>query len=154
MNNIQKKEINGKILYTGITAGIENLLEYQDKLDEINVFPVPDGDTGTNMCFTLLPIIEECSSEITDNIDNTINIIANSALDSARGNSGVIIAQFFHGMRKALSGLESANINDFANALKIGYQSAHDSLLKPEEGTIITVMRDVANTADELIKNM
>jgi len=153
MNNTKRTEINGKLLYAGITAGINNLLEYQDKLDEINVFPVPDGDTGTNMCFTLLPIIEECATEITDSVDKTINIIADSALDSARGNSGAIIAQFFHGMRKALSGSESANIQDFALALKVGYQSANDSLLKPEEGTIITVMRDVSNISQELIKN-
>ena len=77
MDNIKPTEINGKLLYAGITAGINNLLEYQDKLDEINVFPVPDGDTGTNMCFTLLPIIEECSSSITDSIDVTINISKN-----------------------------------------------------------------------------
>ena len=148
-----KKEIDGHILYTGIVAGVENLLEYQDKLDEINVFPVPDGDTGTNMCFTLLPIIEECSSKITSSVNDTINVIADSALDSARGNSGTIIAQFFHGMRKALSGLETATIHDFASALKIGYQSANDSLLNPEEGTIITVMRDVSDTAQALIAN-
>ena len=148
-----KKQIDGFVLYEGISAGVRNLLEYQDKLDEINVFPVPDGDTGTNMCFTLLPIIEDCQKSITSSVDHTVNIIANSALDSARGNSGTIIAQFFHGMRKALSGLETAEINDFASALKIGYQSANDSLLNPEEGTIITVMRDVANTAEKLIEN-
>ena len=145
MDNNKTENINGKILYTGISAGVKNLLEYQDKLDEINVFPVPDGDTGTNMCFTLLPIIEDCPTEIPNDIDTSINFIANTALDSARGNSGTIIAQFFHGMRKALSGLEFANINNFADALQVGYQSANDSLLNPEEGTIITVMRDVSN---------
>ena len=79
-------------------------------------------------------------------------LIANTAIDSARGNSGTIIAQFFHGMRKSLRELKVANINDFAAALQVGYQSANDSLLKPEEGTIITVMRDVATTANDLIK--
>jgi len=148
-----KKEIDGYILYAGIVAGVRNLLEYQDKLDEINVFPVPDGDTGTNMCFTLLPIIEDCKPEISESIQHTINVIAKSALASARGNSGTIIAQFFHGMSKALVGIDSANINNFATALKAGYQSAHDSLLDPEEGTIITVMRDVANTAEKIIEN-
>ena len=151
--NQNKKEIDGHILYMGIVAGVQNLLEYQDKLDEINVYPVPDGDTGTNMCFTLLPIVEECGSQITGSVNDTINVIANSALDSARGNSGTIIAQYFHGMRKALSGLETATIHDFASALKVGYQSAIDSLLQPEEGTIITVMRDVSNTAEELTTN-
>ena len=146
-------KINGLELYNGIAAGVSNLLQYQDKLDEINVFPVPDGDTGTNMCFTLLPIIEDCSSSVTERVCDTVNIIADAALDSARGNSGTIIAQFFHGMRKALSNVESADINDFANALKTGYISANDSLLNPEEGTIITVMRDVSNIAQDLVAN-
>ena len=149
-NNITN--INGHVLYAGIAAGVKNLLEYQDKLDEINVFPVPDGDTGTNMCFTLLPIIEECGSKITPSISETVNVLADSALDSARGNSGTIIAQFFHGIRKALRGIEEADMKDFALALQQGYQSAHNSLLKPEEGTIITVMRDVASTANEVVK--
>ena len=146
-------QINGHQFYNGLTAGINNLLNYKNKLDEINVYPVPDGDTGTNMCFTLLPIIEDCPNEIPEDIDSTINFIANISLDSARGNSGTIIAQFFHGMRKALSGNELASIHDFSNALKVGYQSANDSLLNPEEGTIITVMRDVANKAQEFIEN-
>ena len=148
MNN--NSYINGQQLYFGISEGIKNLLEYQDKLDEINVFPVPDGDTGTNMCFTLIPVVEECEELISDRVDETLDVIANSALDSARGNSGTIIAQFFHGFRRSMANLESASKNDFAAALQNGYQSAHDSLLNPEEGTIITVMRDVANTALEL----
>ena len=142
-----KPYINGNQLYIGISEGIKNLLEYQDKLDEINVFPVPDGDTGTNMCFTLIPIVEECEHLISNRVDETLDIIANAALDSARGNSGTIIAQFLHGFRRSMTNLESASIDDFALALQHGFQSAHDSLLKPEEGTIITVMRDVATTA-------
>ena len=66
-------QINGHQFYEGLVAGINNLLEYKNKLDEINVFPVPDGDTGTNMCFTLLPIVEECKDLITDNINETMN---------------------------------------------------------------------------------
>ena len=75
-----KYKINGLQLYNGIAAGVKNLLEYQDKLDEINVFPVPDGDTGTNMCFTLLPVIEDCSSSITEKVSDTANIIADLSL--------------------------------------------------------------------------
>ena len=142
--------INGKQLYFGISEGIKNLLDYQDKLDEINVFPVPDGDTGTNMCFTLIPVVEECDHLISDRVDETLDVIANAALDSARGNSGTIIAQFFHGFRRSMANLQVASIDDFAMALQQGFKSAHDSLLNPEEGTIITVMRDVANTAMEL----
>ena len=96
--------MNGIEFYIGLSAGINNLLNYKNKLDEINVFPVPDGDTGTNMCFTLLPIIEECKNKITEDIDETLDIVADTALESARGNSGTIIAQFIHGMRRSLRG--------------------------------------------------
>ena len=153
-NNAQKivsqGYLNGLDLYSSIVAGIKNLLIYQDKLDEINVFPVPDGDTGTNMCFTLLPIIEECESKVTSNAGEVFDLMADTALESARGNSGTIIAQFFHGMRKVSVNKEKIYIPDFAIALESGYSSAIESLMNPQEGTIITVMRDVANKANNL----
>ena len=136
--------MNGIEFYIGLSAGINNLLNYKTKLDEINVFPVPDGDTGTNMCFTLLPIIEEGNNRITDNVGESLDIIADLALESARGNSGTIIAQFLHGVRKSFKNKDIININDFSKALISGYENAIESLMKPEEGTIITVMRDVA----------
>ena len=155
----QKKRIleqgflNGFDVYRALEAGINNILPYQDKLDEINVFPVPDGDTGTNMCFTLLPIVEQCGEQITENAEQVYNLMADTALESARGNSGTIIAQFFHGMRKSAQGKENIYIKDFADSLKGGYDSSIDSLLNPKEGTIITVMRDVAKKAEELSVN-
>ena len=81
--NQELLSMNGMQFYTGLVAGINNLLEYKNKLDEINVYPVPDGDTGTNMCFTLLPIAEECQGKVNENISETISIIADTALDSA-----------------------------------------------------------------------
>jgi hypothetical protein len=142
--------MNGIEFYIGLSAGINNLLNYKNKLDEINVYPVPDGDTGTNMCFTLLPIIEECNNQITENIGESLNIIADLALESARGNSGTIIAQFLHGLRRSFRNKDIINVNDFSKALISGYESAIESLMNPEEGTIITVMRDVANKSKEL----
>ena len=150
---LQEGFLNGSDLYRAISAGINNLLPYQDKLDEINVFPVPDGDTGTNMCFTLLPIIENCAEKINENSNHVFNVMADTALESARGNSGTIIAQFFHGMRKTSINKENIYISDFAEALYGGYSSSIESLLNPKEGTIITVMRDVANKAIELAQN-
>ena len=144
---------NGYQFYAGIVAGIENLFQFKNKLDEINVYPVPDGDTGTNMCFTLQPIIEECKDDISESIDKTMQIIADKALESARGNSGTIIAQFLHGMRRSCENKDSLNIPEFAQALTNGFKSAKSSLLTPEEGTIITVMDDVANKAQELAKD-
>jgi len=145
--------MNGIQFYKGLVAGINNLLQYKNKLDEINVFPVPDGDTGTNMCFTLLPIVEECNNKINENISNSLDVIADTALDSARGNSGTIIAQFFHGMRKSMQNKESIGIKDFSYALKEGFNSSRESLLNPAEGTIITVMRDVSEKSVELLSD-
>ena len=145
--------MNGIDFYRGLSAGINNLLNYKNKLDEINVFPVPDGDTGTNMCFTLLPIIEECNDKITENVGESLDIIADLALESARGNSGTIIAQFLHGLRRSCRSKDIINVSDFSKALISGYDSAIESLMKPEEGTIITVMRDVAEKSKELSLN-
>lgn len=147
--NSKQLSMNGFQFYSGLVAGINNLLDYKNKLDEINVYPVPDGDTGTNMCFTLLPVVEECKSKISENISESLDAIADTALDSARGNSGTIIAQFFHGMRKSVNGLEVLSIEQFSLALKEGYKSAQESLLNPTEGTIITVMREVSNFSIE-----
>ena len=125
--NKKLNQINGHDIYKGLVAGINNLLEYKNKLDEINVFPVPDGDTGTNMCFTLLPVAEECKNEITDNVFESMNIIADKALESARGNSGTIIAQFLHGFRKSTIRKDLLYVNDFSEALVQGYRSSKES---------------------------
>ena len=143
-------KLNGQQLYAAISIGIENLVAHQKTLDEINVFPVPDGDTGTNMVFTLLPIITDYKDFDFDRADKTMELIANTALESARGNSGTIIAQFFYGLKKSFENLDIIHVNDFAKGLQHGYESAIDSLTKPEEGTIITVMRDVAKAAQSI----
>ena len=139
--------LDGQRLYNAIIVGIKNLVLHQKTLDEINVFPVPDGDTGTNMVFTLMPIITDIKDIIPDRIDEAMSLISNTALESARGNSGTIIAQFYYGLNKSFRGLEQVNVENFSKGLMQGYQSAIESLVNPEEGTIITVMRDVANKA-------
>ena len=147
---IKIQYLDGQRLYNAITIGIHNLIAHQKTLDEINVFPVPDGDTGTNMVFTLMPVITEYKDHPFTRADETMSLIANTALESARGNSGTIIAQFYYGLQKSFNGLETINVTQFAAGLQQGYESAIESLIKPEEGTIITVMRDVANKAREV----
>ena len=144
-------KLNGQQLYAAISIGIENLVAHQKTLDEINVFPVPDGDTGTNMCFTLLPIVEEKKQNIPKSAYEALQLIADLALDSSRGNSGTIIAQWFHGMRRSAEDKDNLEIKDFVSAFNRGYQSASDSLLNPKEGTIITVMRTVAEHSTMLL---
>ena len=147
------KYLDGKQLYNIISIGIKNLTAHQKTLDEINVFPVPDGDTGTNMVFTLLPIITDLKNTISERADIAMSQIANTALESARGNSGTIIAQFYYGLSKSFTGLETVDVNQFSSGLMQGYDSAVESLSNPIEGTIITVMRDVANQARSLSDN-
>ena len=144
---------DGHALYKIFADGILNLSKHQNTLDEINVFPVPDGDTGTNMAFTLLPIVEECSEQVTDIASETYSLMANTALDSARGNSGTIIAQYFYGMSEVNKNIDKIDVFNFAKGLINANQSARDSLTNPEEGTIITVMNDVAEESQRLIDN-
>ena len=106
--------LDGMALYEAFANGILNLAKHQSTLDEINVYPVPDGDTGTNMVFTLMPIVEECTEQINSNAGETYAIMANMALDSARGNSGTIIAQWFYGMSQVSKGLDKVSPKDFA----------------------------------------
>ena len=147
------KQLTGDELYTSIAIGIKNLITHQKTLDEINVFPVPDGDTGTNMVFTLMPVVTDLKDQHFERADIAMQTIANTALDSARGNSGTIIAQFYYGLNKAFKGLEIITVSDFARGLQQGYDSAYESLSNPEEGTIITVMRDVAQHALDISNN-
>ena len=119
--------LTGKQLYAVISVGIENLVAHQKTLDEINVFPVPDGDTGTNMVFTLIPIVKDFKNYDFDRADETMKLISNTALESARGNSGTIIAQFYYGLKKSFENLEIISVKNFADGLKHGYESAIDS---------------------------
>ena len=151
--SIKIKILDGQQLYNVITAGINNLVAHQKTLDEINVFPVPDGDTGTNMVFTLLPVVSDYKNYDFKRADEAMLLMANTALDSARGNSGTIIAQFYYGLNKSFKNLETIDVQSFAKGLKIGYESAFDSLANPEEGTIITVMRDVAKAAQSIVED-
>ena len=144
--------LDGQQLYNVISAGITNLIAHQKTLDEINVFPVPDGDTGTNMVFTLLPVVSDYKNYKFQRADEAMSLMANTALDSARGNSGTIIAQFYYGLYQSFDNLETIDVGSFAKALQNGYESALDSLANPEEGTIITVMRDVADAAQLIVE--
>ncbi len=149
--SIKLDKLTGQQLYHAIAAGIDNLVAHQKTLDEINVFPVPDGDTGTNMVFTLFPVVKDYQNYQFESAGTTMELLSNTALESARGNSGTIIAQFYYGLKKSFENLETISVKEFAQGLQQGYESALDSLTNPEEGTIITVMRDVAGAAKIIV---
>lgn len=121
-------------------------------INAINVFPVPDGDTGTNMFLTMRSVMEEADRVSDDSVAAVAKAMAQGALMGARGNSGVILSQFFRGLAKGLDDKESINGGDFALALGEASRAAYKGLSQPVEGTILTVVKDAAKAAEEAAK--
>jgi len=140
-------------LHRAITAGIQNVISRQDYLNKINVFPVPDGDTGTNMAFTLTSILDGTVNHVHSRVDDMLEKVADSAIDGARGNSGAILAQFFQGFADGSNNVDKHTPNTFSIAMKSGAEYAREALAEPVEGTILTVLTDFANSLNELIEN-
>lgn len=134
--------ITGKILLNSIISGANNIKNHRETIDSLNIFPVPDGDTGTNMSMTIGSGVAELTKL---NDDVTVAEVAKTAaysfLRGARGNSGVILSLLFKGFSKGLSGLEFANGKDLVKALSIGVDAAYKAVMNPMEGTILTVAR-------------
>ena len=134
--------LDGIRLYRVLSAGLHRVLEREDYLNKINVFPVPDADTGTNMVYTLSVIKDNIQQNVHSNIADMSDLIADSALDGARGNAGAILAQFLVGLAEGLHNHTKVTTQQFAEATKIGKQYAYQALLNPVEGTILTVISD------------
>ncbi len=140
--------MNGKLLKAALCSAAVTIEKNRKAIDELNVYPVPDGDTGTNMSMTMSAARRELmvmpdSSTVSEIADKA----ASAMLRGARGNSGVILSLLFRGFSKGLAGLETAEGTDLANALEIGVQAAYKSVMKPTEGTILTVARMGAQQA-------
>jgi len=129
-------------LLRALSAGIGHLFQRREYLNRINVFPVPDGDTGTNMAFTFKTILEATATSPDARVDDLMDHIASAALDGARGNSGAIMAQYFHGFRAAVAGRRLLSARDFAAASMAGAKSAWTAMSKPVQGTLPTVLED------------
>jgi len=144
--------LNGRRLKHGIIAGAESVILRKEYLNKINVFPVADGDTGTNMALTLKAVVDglyECDDST---IDAVVCCAADAALVGSRGNSGSILAQFYQGLYEGLAGKERASARDFANALLLAKNGAYDAMMNPVEGTILTVIRDWTHAFHDLSK--
>lgn len=144
---IQVKSIDGLLLREMLLAGAALLERNREAVDALNVFPVPDGDTGTNMSLTMGSATRELTQKECTRADEAAEAIAKGALRGARGNSGVITSQLYRGFSRALEGLEEIRPMDFANALKAGADTAYKAVMKPKEGTILTVARVIAEDA-------
>lgn len=141
------KMIDGLLLRDMVLAGAAMLDKNREKVDALNVFPVPDGDTGTNMSLTMASATRELSQKEYLNAGQAAEALAKGALRGARGNSGVITSQLYRGFARALEGVEKITPAQFAQALKGGSETAYKAMMKPKEGTILTVARVIAEEA-------
>ncbi len=139
--------LKGNDIYFAFLAGARKLISEKKHLNKINVFPVPDGDTGSNMSFLMQTIINEAKPS--DNLSDTVESIANAALNGSRGNSGIIFAEFFNGLYERLKGKAQAKIDDFKEAVKHATQKAYQAIMNPVEGTILTVLRKAFEITDK-----
>ncbi len=142
--------LSGKILRDAIISGANNIINNKESVDELNVFPVPDGDTGTNMSITIRNAVAELNM-LSDSatVETVAQTAASAMLRGARGNSGVILSLLFRGLSKGLAGKHEATVEDYCNALKLGAEAAYKSVMKPTEGTILTVARVAAEKAND-----
>ena len=140
-------KVNGEHLYY-MMSNAANKLELQSEyVNSLNVFPVPDGDTGTNMSMTFRAAVKEIEGMDNKNIGEVSKKLAKGALMGARGNSGVILSQILRGISKGLEGKEEADASEFANALLEGSKSAYKAVMRPTEGTILTIVRTAGEVA-------
>jgi len=144
-----KSLANGQTLKEMFSAGTTWLEKCAPDIDAINVFPVPDGDTGTNMLLTMRSALQEAERNSDSDASSIAKAMAHGALMGARGNSGVILSQFWRGLAKGLGNDIHFNAGDFARALAEAAQAAYQGIINPVEGTILTVLKDAAKAAQK-----
>ena len=149
---MKNEYIDGKMLKRAFIGAANYLEKNKEKVDELNVFPVPDGDTGTNMSLTVQSAIKEILNLKEYNVDKIALAASNGSLMGARGNSGVILSQLYRGLSNGLKGKEKADVKILAEAFKFASDTAYKAVMKPTEGTILTVARSCAEKALEISK--
>ncbi|KIL47676.1 DAK2 domain-containing protein [Jeotgalibacillus campisalis] len=146
-------ELNGRQFAEMIFQGAINLSNNADTVDALNVFPVPDGDTGTNMNLSMTSGSKEVQANVSDHLGKVSSALSKGLLMGARGNSGVILSQLFRGFGKTVESKSVLSTVEFAQALDDGVGSAYKAVMKPVEGTILTVAKDAAKKAVQAAKN-
>ncbi|MBQ7810163.1 MAG: DAK2 domain-containing protein [Clostridia bacterium] len=144
--------VNGAILKQAIISGANNICSQCDRINDLNIFPVPVGDTGTNMSMTISAAAKALEALDTDNAGEVAKATASAMLRGARGNSGVILSLLFRGFAKGLEGKEVATGKDLAKALGLGVDAAYKAVMKPTEGTILTVAREAFEESAKVIR--
>ncbi|WP_347550386.1 DAK2 domain-containing protein [Pseudalkalibacillus hwajinpoensis] len=148
------EKIDGKRFAHMVLEGANNLSKNAKMVDALNVFPVPDGDTGTNMNLTITSGAAEVRTSSSEKVGDVASLFARGLLMGARGNSGVILSQLFRGFSKAIEGKSEVTSVEFAAALEHGVDSAYKAVMKPVEGTILTVAKDAARKAVKSAKKI
>lgn len=143
-----KNTIDALALKKALIAGAKNLEDKKDYINELNVFPVPDGDTGTNMTLTILAAVKEVEAA-DENISAIAKAMSTGSLRGARGNSGVILSQLMRGFSKKISEKTEINVRDLGSAFQKAVETAYKAVMKPKEGTILTVAKGIATKARE-----
>ncbi|MDE6433473.1 MAG: DAK2 domain-containing protein [Lachnospiraceae bacterium] len=149
----QSIKVNAKSLQYGFLAGAKSIEEKKDYINELNVFPVPDGDTGTNMTLTITSAAREVANIKDPTFANVTKAMSTGSLRGARGNSGVILSQLIRGFCKELEGKEEVVIEDIAAAFNRAVATAYKAVMKPKEGTILTVAKGLSDKASELSRS-
>lgn len=144
------EQLNGTQFADALRAGIYRVFRHSDQINRINVFPVPDGDTGTNLSMTLAAVLAELERKPRDHAGDTLTRAADAALDGARGNSGAILAQFLLGMGDSAGSLAHLDTAEFSAAASLGARYAREALSEPREGTLLTLLTDFAREATRL----
>ena len=145
--------IDAKLLAKMFLAGAKNLEAKKEWINELNVFPVPDGDTGTNMTLTIMSAAKEVAVMEDPDMATLCKAISSGSLRGARGNSGVILSQLFRGFTKRIKGEETLTIPILSEAFDKAVETAYKAVMKPKEGTILTVAKGGADKARELAEN-
>ena len=144
------KTINAEMLSKMFLAGAGNIEAQKEYINELNVFPVPDGDTGTNMSLTIMAAAKEVAALDNPDMETLAKAISSGSLRGARGNSGVILSQLFRGFTKAIRDTKEIDVLTLAAACEKAKETAYKAVMKPKEGTILTVARGIADKALEL----
>jgi DAK2 domain fusion protein YloV len=147
---VEITSINSKLLARMFLAGAKNLDSKKDWINELNVFPVPDGDTGTNMTMTIMSAAKEVSSLTEPTMAELAKAISSGSLRGARGNSGVILSQLFRGFCKVIKEYDEIDVTILCEACQKAVETAYKAVMKPKEGTILTVAKGAAEKALEL----
>jgi len=142
------KTIDGSMMRDMLLSGSAYLNKLRETVDALNVFPVPDGDTGTNMSQTMNAAVKDIASVHSMSASEVISVAAKGALRGARGNSGVILSQILRGYAMAVDGCDEIDVQLLAKAFKSGAAMAYKAVMKPKEGTILTVARAMAEAAE------